>query len=84
MKIYPLLKKENNQTRQIICLFVVSRYNFHYLKKLFIKSFSWSDEINCSTKSLGVITWTKRRISKKQSLCQNFIGIHQQTTVKTT
>ena len=35
-----LKKKTNNQTRQIIYLFVVSRYNFYYLKKLFIKSFS--------------------------------------------
>ena len=41
IKIYPLLRKTNNQARQIICLIVVSRYNFHYLKKLFIKSFSW-------------------------------------------
>ena len=40
IKTNPLLKKTNNQTRQIICLSVVSRYNFHYLKKGFIKSFS--------------------------------------------
>ena len=33
--------KKNNQAFQIICLFVVSRYNFHYLSKLFIKSFGW-------------------------------------------
>ena len=76
IKIYPLLRKTNNQTRQIICLFMVSRYNFHYLKRLFIKSFSWWDKINCSTKNPGVITWAKWRISKKQSLCQNFTGIH--------
>ena len=29
IKIYSLLKK-NNQTHQIICFFVISRYNFHY------------------------------------------------------
>ena len=29
-KIYQLLKKTNNQTRQINCLFAASRYNFHY------------------------------------------------------
>ena len=57
IKIYPLLKETNGQTRQVISLFVVSRYN------------------NCSTKNLGVITWTELRVSKKQSLCQNFTGI---------
>lgn len=31
-----LCLKTNNKTRQIICLFVCSRYNFHYLKRLFI------------------------------------------------
>ena len=40
-KIYLLLRKTNNQARQIICLILVSRYNFPYLKKLFIKSFGW-------------------------------------------
>ena len=34
---FALLKKID-QTRQIISLLVVNRYNFHYLKKLFIKS----------------------------------------------
>ena len=29
-KKYPLPKKTNNQAHQIICLFVVSRYNFHF------------------------------------------------------
>ena len=32
--------KKNNQTRQVIFLFGVIRYNFHYLKKLLIKFFS--------------------------------------------
>ena len=47
------------QARKIICLFVVSKYNLHFLKKLFINSFSRQNEISCSTKNLGVITWTK-------------------------
>ena len=47
--------KTNNQGCQIICLNVVSRYNFLYLKKLFIKSFSRQDKINCSIVALRIM-----------------------------
>ena len=49
--------KTNNLAPQIICLFLISRYNFHYLKSLFIKSFI--KEINCNIKNVGVTTLTK-------------------------
>ena len=62
---FALLKKID-QTRQIISLLVVNRYNFHYLKKLFIKSFSLSDKINFSIKGLGIITWSIWGISKSK------------------
>ena len=39
-KKYLLLRKTNNQACQIICFFVVNKYNFHYLKQLLIKPFS--------------------------------------------
>ena len=47
-----LKKTTNNQARQIICLSVVSRYYFHFLKKLFIKSFSCKDKNDCRINNL--------------------------------
>ena len=62
----------NNQARQIICLFMVSRYYLHFL---FIKCFSCQDKVDCSIKNLRAIAWTKWNISKKQCLCQNATGV---------
>ena len=45
---------------------MVSRYYLHFLKKLFIKSFSCQDKTDCSIKNLGGIAWT---IVTQKELC---------------
>ena len=77
-----LKKKPNMQARKIICLFVVSKYNLHFLKKLFINSFSRQNEISCSTKNLGVISWTKWRISKKQTCIKTLLVFSSKLSLK--
>ena len=66
-----IVEKTNNQSCRIICLFVVSRYNFHCLKKLFIKLLV--DKI----KSIVALRILELSLidSKNQSLCQNVTDI---------